>query len=142
MKLFIYVLTLSLQLSGSILLLFSSFGNIRVKVINDCVGGSFMLLSKNKIVNLGEKEVKSSLCSVYMNRASFLALIIGYLLSIFNSYQVEKATAVLCITIIAVVLISVLLFFIAETVAKINAKKYCQVPIDKLPNGTTILEEY
>lgn len=142
MELFVYALTLSLQLSGSILLLFSSFGNIRVKVVNDCIGGSSMLLSKNKIVNLGEKEVEKSLQSVYMNRESFLILTIGYFISIFNSYQVEDHIFVLKISIVFVGVISLCLYFIAKLVAKKNAKKYCTMPIDQLPPSTTFYGKY
>lgn len=142
MELFVYVATLSLQLGGSILLLISSFGNIRVKVINDCVGGSSMLLIKNKIVNIGENAVKNSLLNIYMNRASFLLLSIGYLLSIFNSYVIESRNKILIITITFVILICIVVYCVSRTIAKMNAKKYCNIPVSDLPPGTTFFEEY
>lgn len=143
MELFIYVATLSLQLSGSILLLISSFGSIRVKTINDCVGdGNSTLLVKNNIIDLGEKEVRNSLRNVYLNRESFFVLSIGYLLSIFDSYQVKNKMMVLGITVISVFIICIALLCRAHMKAKRNLKRYQKVSVDDLPINTTFYEDY
>lgn len=142
MYFWIYILTLSLQLSGSLLLLISSFGKVKSKVINDCIGGSKGLISKNNIIDIGEDSVKSSLQAIYLNRGSFIMLSVGYLLSIFDSYQIVNCWIVLGTVIICTAIISIFNVFVANRLAKDNAEKYSKIQTEDLTSGTIFYEEY
>ena len=61
----IYILVLSLQLSGSIMLLTSCFGKTKMIVVNDCINGNRALFGKNDFVNLGKDSVIESLKRIY-----------------------------------------------------------------------------
>lgn len=142
MDLIIYVLVLSFQLSGSILLLTSCLGKTSVMVLNDCINGNQSLFGKNGIINLGEDAVKESLKKIYMNRISFLMISIGYILSIFNAYTVENEWKMLLILFVVVLLICVLSNWVCTKIAKKNAHKYTEVVVEKLPVGITYYEDY
>ena len=139
---FIYVLTLSLQLSGSAVLLLNSFSNIRVKVINDCIGGNKGLFGKNDIVNLGKKEVINSLQTIYLNRFSFGMIFVGYLISIFDSYKVKEPIKIFVVVFVTSVLFMFIAYFVSNRIANKNEPKYSYISVDNLPKDTYFYEDY
>ncbi len=137
----IYILVLSLQLSGSIMLLTSCFGKTKMIVVNDCINGNRTLFGKNDFVNLDKDSVIESLKRTYLNRTSFFMISSGYILSIFDKYIVENQGRMLLIIIVVVTLICILSNWICNGIAKCNANRYVDVKTEDLPNGTSFYQK-
>lgn len=84
MKLYsiIYIVSISLQLDGAIILLLSFFGNTN-KLLKDIleIKGQAAVLDGRAIKDI---DIKDDLRDIYLNRTAFVCLIIGYLLAIWG----------------------------------------------------------
>ena len=101
---FIGLISVSLQLSGAVLLMIKFWGNlwndILRKYFNSSEGicrddGDFVFLRKEKLREISMK--------IYLTRFSFIYIVIGYLLSVFH-YTVSKSLAALVIAILSLLL--------------------------------------
>lgn len=81
----IYILSISLQVAGAICLLMNYWGNVKQKVIlTYYAGGEIPKAQDNDMVLLKKEKLQSSAEDIYMNRFSFLYIIIGYGIGLFG----------------------------------------------------------
>ena len=110
----IYILSISFQVSGGLILLLWSFGRTKEKVFQLYFPGSNIVeRDENNKVCLDKKKLRKKAVNIYMNRFAFICLIIGYGLSLFgdiSDYNRWKALCIIGIESIFIILISIIYF--------------------------------
>lgn len=88
----IYVLAISLQVSGAIILLFRFWGNIKDKVLLEYCDTKNDLGHKEKdgTFYLDHNDLKDVAKKIYMNRISFIYIILGYAMGIWGQVSTDK----------------------------------------------------
>lgn len=82
----IYILSISLQVAGAICLIINYWGNVKEKVIlTYYVGGEIPKAQDNDMVLLKKEKLQSCAKDIYMNRFSFIYIIIGYGIGLFGN---------------------------------------------------------
>ena len=74
-----YVVSLSLELAGAIILLINFLGNTKKIVILTYFPGSNVAERKNDEIILKKNKLQERARNVYMNRTAFIYIIIGYI---------------------------------------------------------------
>ena len=109
----IYILSISFQVSGGLILLLWSFGRTKEKVFQLYFPGSNIVeRDENNKVCLDKKKLRKKAVNIYMNRFAFICLIIGYGLSLFgdiSDYNRWKALCIIGIESIFIILISIII---------------------------------
>lgn len=101
----VYILSISLQVAGAICLIMNYWGNVKEKVIlSYYVGGEIPKAQDNNMVLLKKEKLQSCAKDIYMNRFSFMCIIIGYGIGLFgnitdssNKLHVLLAICLFCI---------------------------------------------
>ena len=82
----IYILSISLQVTGAICLIMNYWGNVEDKVtLSYYAGGEIPKAQDNNKVRLKKDKLQSCVKDIYMNRFSFICIIIGYGVGIFGN---------------------------------------------------------
>lgn len=82
----IYILSISLQVAGAICLIMNYWGNVKEKVIlSYYVGGEIPKVQDNNMVLLKKEKLQLCAKDIYMNRFSFICIIIGYGIGLFGN---------------------------------------------------------
>lgn len=82
----IYILSISLQVAGAICLIMNYWGNVKEKVIlTYYAGGEIPKAQDNDMVLLKKERLQSCAKDIYMNRFSFIYIIIGYGIGLFGN---------------------------------------------------------
>ena len=101
----VYIVSISLQVAGAICLIMNYWGNVKEKVIlSYYVGGEIPKAQDNNMVLLKKEKLQSCAKDIYMNRFSFICIIIGYGIGLFgnitdgsNKLHVLLAICLFCI---------------------------------------------
>lgn len=101
----IYILSISLQVTGAICLIMNYWGNVEDKVtLSYYAGGEIPKAQDNNKVRLKKDKLQSCVKDIYMNRFSFICIIIGYGVGIFgnitdgsNKLYVLSAICLFCV---------------------------------------------
>ena len=135
----IYVLSISFQVGGGLILLLWSFGRTKEKVIQSYFPGSNIVeRDENNKVCLDKKRLRKKAVEIYMNRFAFICLIIGYGLSLFgdiSDYNRWKALCFIGIESIVIILISII---ISNVLSIIYFRKDESIDFDKLEGVDTV----
>ena len=107
----VYILSISLQMAGAICLIMNYWGNVEEKVnLSYYAGGEIPKAQDNNKVRLKKDKLQSCAKDIYMNRFSFICIIIGYGVGIFgnitdgsNKLYVLLAICLFCVALIYVV---------------------------------------
>lgn len=133
----IYIVSLSMQIAGSLLLVKFFFSrakreNILKGVINDAPSFNGEEIEENVgIFDIEAKELQYYATDTYRNIFAFIYIMLGYLLSVFGEASNENRFRVcLCVLVVAVLIISVSII-ITNLMAHKNFPKDCQVIIKK-----------
>lgn len=118
----IYILSVSMQLTGGIALVLDTFVNIKRKVELGYYGN--LKWGVTKLEEVGEdeqKEIKSIIFPIFLGRFSFIILVIGTLISpIGNAGGYYKCCIILWIILVTLILNFILFFFINLITEKLS----------------------
>ena len=85
-EIWIYILSISLQIAGAVCLIINYWGNVEKKVILIYyAGGEIPKAQDNNKVLLKKDRLQSCAKDIYMNRFSFICIIIGYGINLFGN---------------------------------------------------------
>ena len=138
----IYILSISFQVSGGLILLLWSFGRTKEKVFQLYFPGSNIVeRDENNKVCLDKKKLRKKAVNIYMNRFAFICLIIGYGLSLFgdiSDYNILKALCIIGIESIFIILISII---ISNVLSIIYFRKDEYIDFDNLEDVDTFTSD-
>lgn len=104
----IYVISISLQVTGAILLLLFNMSCNRDKVIQKFVEERGSVIGIDDKINYDLKSLKAQFEVAYINKMSFLYIALGYLLGIFSEIiDTKKRYIFICVTVATLILIIV-----------------------------------
>ena len=81
MNTFFYIISISLQVSGSLLLMFFSLSTSRAKVIKKFINKDIVTKTGSELI-YNEEEFKETFRTIYLNRCSFGFIALGSIFSI------------------------------------------------------------
>lgn len=125
---YIYILTVSLQVCGAIILLISSFVATKTKMYEEIHKKANVGVLSGRFID--DIDISEELKNVYLNRTAFILLAIGYALGVFGSInKTPRWIIALCIAVMSCI-ISLSLYLICAKLAKkrqeIYKEKYLQ----------------
>lgn len=136
---YIYTMSISLQIAGALILLWS-LGNTKKKVIKSYFPGSNIAeRDDNNRVCLRKEKLRKKAKDIYMNRIAFIFLIIGYGLSLFGEladYNEWKALVIIQIESICIIFIGLI---ISKLIAIIKFKEDIYVDYNSLKEVDTVI---
>ena len=137
---YIYTMSISLQIAGALILLLWSLGNTKKKVIKSYFPGSNIAeRDDNNRVYLRKEKLRKKAKDIYMNRIAFIFLIIGYGLSLFGEladYNEWKALVIIQIESICIIFIGLI---ISKLIAIIKFKEDIYVDYNSLKEVDTVI---
>lgn len=117
----VYILSISLQVAGAICLIMNYWGNVKEKVIlTYYAGGEIPKAQDNDMVLLKKERLQSCAKDIYMNRFSFVYIIIGYAIGLFGN--ITDNSNRLCV-LLAIVLFCTILTCICRSLSSLISKK-------------------
>ena len=145
---FIYILSISMQISGALIITLFTLSTKREKIINKFINKDLINQDGNtKELEYDEKEFVNTFKNAYLNKFSFCYIALGYILGIFGEVKkIDKyviALFIIITTIIIIVITYVIVSIIAKQSKKIN-KKITPEELKKMnlePNLSTISKE-
>lgn len=130
MKNFLALLSIALQLSGAILLMIKFWGKRKEEILQQYFNSSEIICRDNgEEVSLHKEKLQKIFKEIYLTRFSFIYIVVGYLLSVFD-LSISKCCAVLAILLISSILIS-LAYSISILICKIKYSKDLKIPYDE-----------
>lgn len=119
----IYVISISLQLAGSLLLMMNALSTNRKKVIQRFAGkGIISRDNDTKKINYNTLAFKEIYKEAYLTKISFSFIAIGYFLSVFGSIEnINKIYLVVYIVIVTMI-IMVVAYFVVNIILKYSKK--------------------
>lgn len=136
----LYVISLVLQVSGALLLIVEWFGKTEKILQQKYFNTSNAELGKeveNSIeITVDHTRIKNVLINLYTNRATFVYILVGYLISIWGSIETNR----ICITIIVLfgaIILTVFSRVIIKYLAKRNSRleQYENILKNNVPDG-------
>lgn len=117
----VYILAISLQMAGALLLIISFWGKTRQRIIDGYFSGHVLgWIEDDDCVTITRDDLISCVCRIYDNRAAFVFIAIGYVLGVLsNSYSCNKWIMALCVIISSVLFVLVEKFFACLIAKKI-----------------------
>ncbi|WP_418751101.1 hypothetical protein [Frisingicoccus sp.] len=100
-----YIIEISFQLAGSLLLIVNFFEDIEKKVMSNYLISQDVFVEGGKIT-LTKEDLQKYAKPIYMNRISFLYIIVGYIVGIFGEISTENK---ICMGVTIVVMMLVLI---------------------------------
>lgn len=117
-----YISAISLQVCGALVLLVSSLKSITQKIEMEILQKGSR--EKPSFIFINDIDIASTLHSIYLNRAAFICLILGYALGIFGEiHDINKIIVLACITFTCTILTAIL-YGLTKYFAKKNQKKH------------------
>ena len=133
----VYILSISLQVAGAICLLMNYWGNVKEKVIlSYYVGGEIPKAQDNNMVLLKKEKLQSCAKDIYMNRFSFICIIIGYGICLFGN--ITDGSNKLYV-LLAIILFCIILTCLGQISASLISKRTYK---DNMEVDRTIIEKF
>jgi len=131
----IYIFSLTLQITGSILLLMWSFSKINKNALEMCFPGINIVERDDNNMCIIKKEIlQKNVETIFQNVFAFGCLVFGYLLSIFGlnnqQYLWEKLTIVCILTLLSIII----LIKMSRYMSRAWYKNDLIIPYDELEN--------
>ncbi len=116
----IYVLSLAFQVSGAVLLIIKYCGNTKDRIIDEYFPGSNIVIrDKKDNTKLEKKKIQKCAQIIYDNRAAFIFIAIGYILTIFGDSQ-EKICKIYILG--YVIVLTIVLIVVEKSISIIISK--------------------
>lgn len=109
MEVFTYIVSISLQVAGALLLMFFSLSTKRKQVIGRFVNKNLVIRDSDEKLKYDTEELKNTFRIAYLNKFSFGFIASGYLLGIYGNLKDTNLLFVM----VGVILGSVVLMLIA-----------------------------
>ena len=138
-----YVLSLSFQVAGAVLLIIKYFGKTKERIIEEYFPGSNIAeRDENDNSTLEKEKVRFCVRNIYDNRMAFLFIAVGYILSIFGEVNGECKLCILMFVIACTVAIILLEKAFSIIVSNLIYKNDITVPYDNLKDrADTVITE-
>lgn len=146
MKVLIYILSISFQVSGALLLLKYSLSTRREQVNKRFVDKNIITKDGEKI-NYSEEGLRETFRTAYLNKISFGFIALGYLINIFGDLEGAFLPHVFIVIIFLTALLMTIAYFIVFLKIKYSKKINKPLTEDELleygiePNFSAITEE-
>ncbi len=119
----IYVLAISLQVCGALILLIHSFGNKQTEINNEIIN-SVSTGEQQTQTHVDNIDVSYKLKDIYLNRVAFICLTFGYFLGVFGEISTVAKWVIALSVVIISCLITVFFYFLCEKLANKRQKLY------------------
>ena len=130
MENFLALLSIALQLSGAVLLIIKFWGNLRIEILQQYFNSPESICRDNgEEVPLHKEKIQKIIKKVYLTRVSFIYIVLGYLLSVFD-LSISKCSGVLIILSFTLVLI-LLAYSVSIFICRITYSKYLKISYDE-----------
>lgn len=118
----VYVMAISLQVCGALILLISSFGNADNKMFSEIANKT----SGNPLIGqwIIDIDISEELKSLYLNRVAFMSLAAGYVLGVFGDIGNTNKFTIALFVIAATFGLTFVLYILCKKMADKNQKKY------------------
>ena len=139
-----FILSISFQLAGALILLIFNFSSKKEAVFKEFYSqhrGVIKVKNVEGKPKVDKKEVNAVLTQIYVNRGAFIYLICGYALNIWASNVENKLIAVILICALCILLILVACI-IAKFLPMLKKEKFYEIGKTIPPEGVTFMEEY
>ena len=114
----LYILSVSSQIAGALILLLWACGNTRKRIIDKYYPEAVdAIRDDNENIVMEKEKIRKCAVEIYMNRFSFFSIAVGYFLAVFGDLTVKKSIAVIGIGVSTVILI-----FFGYHISKIMAR--------------------
>lgn len=125
MKVIFYIISVSLQISGALLLMLFSLSTNRKKVIDRFINKNIVSRHGEKI-NYNKGELKSAFKNAYLSKFSFGFIALGYLVGVFgnidNCSYLTVIIGIVALTLIFMGLAYLMTFLIVKYSHEVNKK--------------------
>lgn len=117
----VYILSLSFQVAGAVLLIIKYWGKTKDRIVDEYFPGS-NIIERDEEDNIKLEKEKVQVCArnIYDNRMAFVFIAIGYILSIFGSMNSISKIYIL----ILVILFTVIIIVIEKKISMEISKRY------------------
>lgn len=139
MNIFLYIISIALQVSGALLLMIFSISTKREKIIKKFINKDIVTEEGNSI-SYNKEELKETFRVAYLNRFSFGYIAFGYLISVFGETNNNKWLLILYITLSTIIFMSLaylIVFLIMKKSSKVN-KELTLVEMQKINVPSTM----
>lgn len=122
MSIWLYILSISLQVSGALLLMKYSLSTHRKQVIKRFINKNIIIKDFDGKINYDKDELKETFKISYLNKFSFAFIALGYLINIFGDIDNSYLPAIFIGIIIFTMLFMLLAYFIVFIIIKYSKK--------------------
>lgn len=111
MRTIIYILSLSFQVAGALLLLFFAKSTKRENVVRNFVGNGIIKIDNNTMeLDYDTNAFKENYRVAYLNKFAFLYIAIGYILGVFGCIEWKSKIVVAILIIFGTIIIMVITY--------------------------------
>lgn len=133
MSIFFYILAVSLQLTGALLLLLHVRSLKRASVIKRFVGKGIIYRDNNTMnLEYNEKEFKETYKTTILNKAAFGYLTAGYFMGVFAELDGDKKAVIVLLIMIITILILKITDFITDIYVKYSKQVNKRITNDEI----------
>ena len=103
-----YIISISFQFAGAVILLTSFCGNTKQKIVNEYYSGSNFVYPNDNKIRLNKQKKWKCASTIYLNRVAFAYVAIGYITGVFGDIQsYNRGSVAIFIVAISAILIIV-----------------------------------
>ena len=147
MRILLYILSISFQVSGALLLMKYSLSSNREKVIKRFINKNMITKDYDGNIIYDKKELKETFKIAYLNKLSFLYITLGYLMNVFGKTDDSQLLFVIIGIVFFTLLFMILAYFSVYLIIKfsknvndvLTEKEMVKYKID--PNISTITKK-
>lgn len=124
MSAWLYIFSISLQISGALLLMKYSLSAHRKQVIKRFINKNIIIKDFDERINYNKEELKETFKIARLNQFSFAYIALGYLINIFgdidNSYLLDILISIVILTILLMLFAYFIVFIMIKHSKEIN----------------------
>ena len=100
LEVFIYVVAISFQISGALLLLFYNISTSRKHIVKGFAQKSIIIREENEI-SYNKEALKKCFKNAWINKIAFILIVLGYILGVFG--EIGKVNKILVVVLILII---------------------------------------
>lgn len=128
----LYILSVSCQVAGALILLLWACGNTKKKIINKYyLDIADAIRDDNNNIVMKKEKIRECVVDIYMNRFSFFCIAVGYFLAVFGVLTVKRSMAVVGICVLTTILI-VFGVLVSKIMARLLYRKDIMININEV----------
>lgn len=133
----LYILSVSCQVAGALILLLWACGNTKQRIINKYYPEAVKATrDDNDNMVMKKEKIRECVVDIYMNRFSFFCIAVGYFLAIFGVLTTKRSIAVvgICVTTTIVIIFGI---FVSKMMARLLYRKDIMININEVGHDIT-----